>query len=699
MTTKGMKIVLIAVLMMAFTVSTVKADWEVEQIESIYDDGFITELGTKFFFSPWVSIKEPSLEVDSYFCFRDIDIPDEAYIKNAYLEITAPFPWQFSETVNVTVVGLLAGSMPNFFPAAPDLGSYAESAQFTNADLDTFHSGEVRNITVTSIIQRINDLYTWRSGHEMCLKIYSSYPSENRWAESYDNDPSKSAKLYIEYEEQALNETWYRGVQITNTTGGNIGTAYLLSANATHGAIWTVENDTVVDVNYQLGMTLVGSGEVRVNDGMVLIGDYLYFIWGNATGGYIAKTNDGGATVQIFDKVIITNLYHGYDLKYSPITEILYISMTKSAATNVYLTRWNVTDDSMIQYAETALTTTTSTVFFGSELYFNSSGDYYMLFGGGTDRVCYRQRNLGVWTTQYTDLSAGHTYPWLELDVGRKIIYCAMRGGDRYYLANKTIDDPANSWGDWNTKDGWKIISDNGLFDQGQRMTFDPISDIMVLSGFQTPGWEGIVMTYGKYPFNDFKLTSIAINLTGQARYAYMWRYNSSTGYETYIFGFDQVGDDMYLAHYSWWNGSYSDAQQWAKKIYDNTDHVGFISQTNWYGFESPGGLQALVNGTPLINNCTLLATTIEEMKECIDAYLNGTRPDDPNPPGTGYPPDGFGQLTRFNMRFYIWLIGWVCMSTPWLAMAYKRYPFEMYLHLFILFMVGLGLVWSVGQI
>jgi hypothetical protein len=103
-------------------------------------------------------------------------------------------------------------------------------------------------------------------------------------------------------------------------------------------------------------------------------------------------------------------------------------------------------------------------------------------------------------------------------------------------------------------------------------------------------------------------------------------------------------------------------------------------------------------NDNDVNNTCIQNAQTLEEIKACIDNILD-TDPHDPNPPLTDYPPDGWGALTRFNLRFYIWLTGWICIWAPLFGMAWRRYPLNYYGIFFITMLLGLGLLWSIGTI
>ncbi len=104
------------------------------------------------------------------------------------------------------------------------------------------------------------------------------------------------------------------------------------------------------------------------------------------------------------------------------------------------------------------------------------------------------------------------------------------------------------------------------------------------------------------------------------------------------------------------------------------------------------------VNGTDPNADCLALAVTLEDVKACIDTIPEiGQDPDDPTPPGTNYPEEGIG--TRFNVRFGLWIVAWVLIFAPLMAMAYRTFPFQYYLYLVISMVFGLGLLFSIVNI
>lgn len=101
-------------------------------------------------------------------------------------------------------------------------------------------------------------------------------------------------------------------------------------------------------------------------------------------------------------------------------------------------------------------------------------------------------------------------------------------------------------------------------------------------------------------------------------------------------------------------------------------------------------------NGTA-IPICPGPFDTIEECQACIDTFLGGPDPFEPDPPGQDFPQTG--GFTRFRMRLYFLAIGLSCLTGPMLFFAWKR-PSGYYVACgLIIMLIGLGLIISIGQI
>ena len=99
-------------------------------------------------------------------------------------------------------------------------------------------------------------------------------------------------------------------------------------------------------------------------------------------------------------------------------------------------------------------------------------------------------------------------------------------------------------------------------------------------------------------------------------------------------------------------------------------------------------------NGTDA--SCKTLLT-YEEALICIDELSGGPHPQEPDPPGLGYPTEG--PFTRFRMRAYIFMTGFFCVFGPIWFFAWKK-PSMYYLFVGALIIItGLGLMMSVATI
>lgn len=111
-------------------------------------------------------------------------------------------------------------------------------------------------------------------------------------------------------------------------------------------------------------------------------------------------------------------------------------------------------------------------------------------------------------------------------------------------------------------------------------------------------------------------------------------------------------------------------------------------------------------NGTVIDNGCMDQAywnyqvhgnytLYLEQVKACIDVYLGGSDPQNPNPPDSNYPE---GIFSRFGVRWLFLLIGFLCIFIPLCAMAWRTFPLEYYGIFVVVMLIGLGLLWSIAS-
>lgn len=250
------RIIFMALIVMAFTVSAVHAQnstFEVVQVDSGPDDLYISDTGNKFTFTPWVQLKSKSYGLTAYFAFRGVDLPANATILNATLEFTAPPPTTFAPnaTLDVTIYGLKTPDLTSWDPA-PDLQSQPSTNTATIFDVTPLSFGAQINVTVTDQVKEIYDMYSWISGNDMGFRIRSVLdPSilSDRYQQSYEYDPNKSLKLYIEYVEENSTITYYKGYSIQSGPTCEIQnfTSY---TEIDDGDKFTVENSSFVNFTF-----------------------------------------------------------------------------------------------------------------------------------------------------------------------------------------------------------------------------------------------------------------------------------------------------------------------------------------------------------------------------------------------------------------------------------------------------------------
>lgn len=697
------KILFMAILVIAFSVSTVLADWEVEQIESVFDDGMITETGGKFFASPWVEIVGGSVNLNSYFAFRGVTIPDDSQIESAYLEFTAPFPWNYNQSIPVTVYGLKAGDQPSWDPT-PDLNGHIVTTNFTNHDMYDLISSNKINVTITDIVKEIYNLNAWESNNDMGFKVSALAVSGGvRYQEAYESDPNSTLKLFIEYTENTTTKWYYKDYEIDLVTAGNatalkwydatdirmrlttaIGTDYLtqgVDPKANYSNIW--ERDTVASVGTDF-YTIVNKPTSPWNTSLY-------------------RTSDRGITwTKIVDlEPTPGNLENGqmYAIAYDQ-NNTLHLAWCDLWDT--WTAEFKIHNQSLIKLYE---------VFDGG----NNVGEHRMFWDPSLDTI---------WVTRFgADPSGSARHPWIARKNDTTKVWESYKfditdyrdndviviGGKVYWAIHQEGAGAASQWlrlynlTNYNDLTSWNFI---GLFDAGGYfVSFDlgewngdpAVSIETTISGneyLKQYTYDGGFTLEGVFNLTSYKPASkpefhspkMYFNANGNLRMASVVEQDS--GYS--------------LIDKSW--GAYFISQppppstvqkataHWIYSIGGDMRPFS-VGQTSWVVTPPPGE-------DPPDPDCIAQAVTLEDIQACIDNIPGvGETPDDPNPPGTTYPDDGFGEITRFNLRFTLWAIGWVLMIVPFFAMAWKTYTIKIYLMFILMFMLGLGLQWSLGSI
>lgn len=695
------KLLFMALLVMAFTVSAVHAQnstWEVEQIESGPDDGFITETGNKYFDTPWVQIKSTTTSLTSYFAFRGVTIPENSTILYAALQFTAPGPTTFglNGTLDVTIQGIKTGDLTSWDPT-PDLDSEPFTNALVNWDATPLSRGASINVTVTDLVTEIYGLYSWLDGNDMGFRVLSVFEDSilaARYQQSYENSPNDAMKLYIEYRESNDTYIFYKGFTIISTRKG---TGAVISWNDNDEVTWnllTAEDEvynTSVMIDSTMGSTpdaLISAGTTIYGVRRAIIAPYNTSLW---------RTFDLGNT---WEKLAVIHATPG-------IPDSLHMGLAYDLNDTIYVGYTQAWDTWVKVY-----TISNNTLSPGFKI-FNGG------FSGGEIRTFWDEENEVPWITsfggttgssvrksrvmrRYNGTWESHLFTggtdWRSVDIikANETTWAVVFeiDNDRYALYELTDDANISSWNQRNTignniSPSWDL----GVW-----------RDDPVIASEQSVGAYDYIYTHW-YNTGVNQWASVRFNTTPSILATLEFHtpkiYYQGSGTTMLLFQLNARtpgGEHNIVYNPLWWfRQARSHSGLAAVSMFeDGPDSITAIGGDSYpYTAGSDVFIVYDENGT-LIGEFD----TLEDAEAGIDDEPGvGQTPDNPNPPGTGWAEEGFGELTRFNMRFVIWAVGWFLIIAPLIIMAVKSWPLKIYLIFVVCIALGFALQWSIGSI
>ena len=696
------RILFMALIVMAFTVSAAYAQnnstWEVEQIESGADDGFITETGIKYFDTPWVQIKSKTTSLTSYFAFRGVNIPDNATILNAYLQFTAPDPTTFglNGTLDVTIQGIKTAELTSWDPT-PDL----EGEPFTNAlvnwDATPLSHGASINVTITHLVNEIYELYSWIDGNDMGFRVLSVFEDSilaARYQQSYENNPNQAMKLYIEYAESNETYIFYKGHTIISTRQG---TGAVISWNDNDAVTWNLL--TADDVDYKTTV-IINTTMGATPDALISAGTTIYGARRDTDSPYntsLWRTLDRGDTWEKLAEIspnpgIPDALYMG--LAYDEI-DTIYVGYTQAWDTWVKIyTISNNTLSSGFKIFDGGFSGGEIRTFW-EEL---NGVPWITSFGGTTGSSVRRSRVMrhynGSWESHV--FMGGADWRSVDIIMANETMFAVVFeiDNDRYAIYELTDYSDISSWSQRNTVGS----SISPYWDLGVWMD-DP-----VIASEQTVGSYEYIYTHWYHErFNHWH--SVLFNQTPSILSTVEFHnpkiYYQGSGTTMLLFSLNSRtpgGEHNIVYNPLWW---FRQARPLSSlidlfMIEDAPDSIIGMGGDS-YPFTAGSDVYLVYD-----ENGTLIGEfdTLEDAEAGIDAEPGvGQTPDNPNPPGTEWAEEGFGELTRFNMRFVIWGVGWFLIIVPVIIMAVKSWPLKIYLIFLICMALGVALQWSIGSI
>ncbi len=697
MTIVKSKIVFIAILMMSLTVSMAHATWEVEQIESGADDGFITETGVKWFDTTWIELKNRAISLTSYYAFRDVNIPEEAIILNAYLQFTAPSPVTFpaAESLDVTIYGLKTGDLTSWDPT-PDLESEPFTTTFTNFDTTNMSAGISINVTVTDQVNEIYGMNAWTNGNDMGFRVVSVFVDDHlatRYQESYDNSPLDSMKLYIEYTEATNTTFYYKGYKIAKGSGNLNQTATVSDLTNGNKTLWQWDSKTK-DENFNQTIVPLVHGANSNYDTIKVVGENVYILANpelDFTRILWLETPDNGdtftANITIFDGAGTQEYYSQtyqdgtFHIAYTvPGGEVYYNNVTRllNGSWGAYYPGLGleIASHNSVFAPQVVVSPTNNTIYVaysrGSITANVIKTQLPVMAGNGFWDVATNTAVTG--SRSEVRVSEDGTVFWIIWDQGADVI--------RLY----------KNTGAW-TDDPWFLRSSATTVETYKGSTIGALSSLSPLE-YIVVGSTDLVGGITFPQAHIFDLTSSGVaeyqgTVTGPTQSSFSIPYTNSSGIVVLLIDRATLGVYEVLPD---WLGDL-DQFAWSEFFIKETSHGLAMTGRDPILGSTPSGYTVTLNGT-------LIGTfdTIEEAEAAIDD-IEGQTPDDPNPPGTEWDDEGFGALTRFNMRFVLFLVGWFLIITPLIIMAVRSWPMKVYLIFVICIALGFALQWSIGSI
>ncbi len=704
MTKVKSKMVFVTILMVALTGSTVYAQsstWEVEQIESGPDDGFITETGVKWFDTTWIELKNRAISLSSYYAFRGVDIPDNVTILNASLQFTAPHPFTFpaAEILDVTIYGLKTGDLTSWDPT-PDLESEPFTNAFTIFDAQNMSAGIKINVTVTDQVKEIYGLSAWTDGNDMGFRVLSVFVDDHlatRYQESFDNSPLDSMKLYIEYTEANSTTTYYKGYSITISTLGT-GAALTWNDGTDDEMILTTADGT----DYK---SVSASGyNVLAPDNVVTVGTDIYMIHLNPNSPWnstLRKTTDRGDTWEKLGNIngnpgsaaigdigalaydTDDTIYIGYGFGFDTYCKIFTISnqslssgfMVHDGGFNNHEVRayWDAAND-VIWFTRYGGTPGSST---RRPTIIRKYNDVWESFNWESDN-----RNSDVtWANgkmywvyfDYSLTSSQWALRMLRLDNFTDLTNWTAVGGTVGGLNRYNGKFDVGTWTPSDT--GYPVVSMERLLASGDTYVYQNRWD-----GASWDTWVYNQTGFEPNPLPDFRSPKMYYQSDGDLMMALVV---VPSGGSTLI--------------YNDWTHFQTSESAPGSTIIKSTGHSMDYIGGDMFPFT--GGQTVF---TVYDENGTLIGTfdTLEDAEAGIDAIDGvGQTPDEPNPPGTDWAEEGFGELTRFNTRFVLFLVGWFLIIAPIIIMVVRPWPMKVYLIFVLCIALGFALQWSIGSI
>jgi len=649
------------------------------QVAYEYDDGTYTGSAQV------ATISQSDKNVYSGFLFPDIVIPINASITQANLTLYYWNNLNFSYApVNLFIEGIL-GEYSVIYPGLLRSPPVTTTAYYTY-DISGWDTEGNKTLDITNVIKELQASYSWNeTGQNILIRIQAlapvgpwppgSEPSYYRYEVSTNHGPAnQSPVLDISYDDSGESVEYYKGYTITSNNNTGEFSAIIIENKLYH---YSYEAPIGWD-NYSLPQALPVTN-TGASEKAWAVGSGVYALLCNATrvdlwyanktdlsswfnlgavrtvqpSDYCLTYNEGENTLYCYSLDQVGPMYYRvYNITSGAWANSATLIITTGAFTSSGL---DSCYDPVNEYVWVAFTTPDATASNRHLYIYNcSNASYHLIFKGNSeltthiDQVNIDYYNEKIWTFSGHDASTIY-YRYYDVNDFTSSGWVSVVNDSPLYSETVVTTLPYRLY----------YITDRSAADQQKRVYRFDTNDLQT---YMTP--------LANYTLSDQLMAQKLIHSGSEYLMLEIEQVN-----ELYMFSSPAIlssGAGVSFTKSAFWS-----LYESGLSPLNVANYGGMGSSVGYFSFTvtTPPG------GDPPDPDCLALATTVEEVKACIDSVLT----DDPDNPGGGdFTPSDPWYVSRKQFKLYFLALGMACLILPWVSYAINKDPSYLVQILFI---------------
>lgn len=675
--------------------------------------------GSFFDSTYYISITRPETAVYTGLVFQGLNISNSESITNATLSLYFDIEFDTGESL-ATLYGYDQPLGASFYTSGSQLISSPVTSNLVNLNMTAYAAAGWQSFDVTDIVQEIVNRPYWLISDNLGFVIYAASGQPHRTIVGNAALPTRWAELNITWGELDPGVTQYREYTISpgltpftgffQDAGTNIDLVYLPQTEGARSSSWV----GVTTPAYELGnlLSVQQTRGVVYNDTLYMYGlddDGTY-----STHIYTAPLDNLTDWTKAKQMQTVVDASDWFSMGWYAANNSIYCVTAETGGITfrkVNVTDWTASSEVSV------ITGYGSGSQSGSAILIDDYGTIYIAGGipGPTDSTTkcaygYSTDGGATWTmTRATGFGVYSGYPQLAQMYDKTFLIYAINSPVSYVYKYIDQTDLASGWSSSETLDTVSNMNYNDVYMQPDYFSADSTvyRDVIVSTNYQTGASE-----------TRLSAAYIYLNSSGVPNVYDPGGYSSlgnHTGVDKQFNTHVWVDNDLYSLYcdsgspyYTWWaDPAYSENSSFtfyntnptpASSVYQAYDVRGYGVGNIIIPTDATGSSWVVTtppNGTEPDPDCLAAATTLEEVKACIDRALGGSDPLDPDPPG--YEEDN-EYLSRPRTTLYFMAIGLVFLVAPPAFMVYHR-RIQLLPIVLLLMLFGLALLWGLPSI